>query len=133
MTVLLDTHVLAWWQAGGDRLSRPATRAIERADTVLVSPLSCWELATLHRLGRLQLDREPAAWARDLFRGERIAAAVLSPEAAMWAGTLGDTFPGDPIDRLLYATALDLRVPLVSKDHRLRDYAARARDVEVIW
>lgn len=133
MTVLLDTHALLWWQAGGERLSRPAARAIDDAATVYVSPLSCWEIATLHRLGRIELDREPVVWVRDLLREDRIATAPLTPEASSWAGGLGEAFAGDPVDRLLYATARDLRIPLVSKDDRLRDFAALAGDVRVIW
>lgn len=51
----------------------------------------------------------------------------------MWAGELDDQFPGGPIDRLLYATARDLRVPFVTKDEALRQFATAARDVTVIW
>ncbi len=68
MTILLDTHVLLWWQAGGERLSASADRAIREADQVLVSPLSCWEATTLHRQGRIALDRDPLAWVQALFR-----------------------------------------------------------------
>lgn len=133
MSVLLDTHVVLWWQAGGERLSRRAVSAIETADTILVSPLTAWEIATLHRRGRLELDRDPMTWVRDLVRGDRMAGAPLTAEAAAWAGGLDDSFPGDPIDRLLYATARDLRVSLISKDERLRGYATAAGDVRVIW
>lgn len=131
MTVLLDTHALLWWQAGGSRLSRTARRAIEEADTVLVSPLSCWEVVTLERLGRIALDRGSSRWVHDLYDTDRIRVAALSPEAAAWAGALGEDFTGDPIDRLLYATARDLRIPLVSKDERLREFASG--DVRVVW
>jgi PIN domain nuclease of toxin-antitoxin system len=133
MSILLDTHVVLWWQAGGARLSRPAVRAIESADVVLISPLTAWEIATLHRLGRVQLDRSPTQWMVDLLRGERLDRAPLTMEAAAWAGQLGEAFRGDPIDRLLYATARDHRVPLVTKDERIRDFASSRRDVEVIW
>jgi PIN domain nuclease of toxin-antitoxin system len=133
VNVLLDTHVLLWWQAGSERLSRVAVRAIHRADAILISPLTCWEVATLHRLGRVRLDRDPVSWVRDLLLGDRIVTAALSPEAATWAGDLGPSFPGDPIDRLLYATARDHRVPLVSKDERLRAFASTARDVDIVW
>jgi PIN domain nuclease of toxin-antitoxin system len=133
MTLLLDTHALIWWHAGGGRLSETARRAIDDADSILVSPITCWETATLHRLGRVVLDREPLVWVGDLFRESRIVVAPLSPEAATWAGLLGEAFPGDPIDRLLYATARDRRVPLVSKDERLREFAAAAGDVDVVW
>lgn len=133
MTVLLDTHVLLWWQAGGERLSRRAVTAIETAPTVLISPLTCWEVATLHRRGRIALDRDPAGWVSDLLHADGLELAELTAEAAAWAGQLDDAFPGDPIDRLLYATARDLRVPLISKDDALRAFAATARDVDVIW
>lgn len=133
LSILLDTHVLVWWQAGGKRLSRRARSAIDQASEVLVSPLTGWEVATLQRLGRLELDREPSIWMRDLLRSARFAPASLTSEAATWAGTLDETFPGDPIDRLLYATARDLRIPLVSKDERLRAFAARSGDVQIIW
>jgi PIN domain nuclease of toxin-antitoxin system len=133
MTPLLDTHVVLWWQAGGDRLSAGARRTIDAAEGLLVSPLSWWEVATLERLGRLVLDRTVTIWVRDLLQDRRVASAPLTPEAAVLAGQLGAVFPGDPIDRLLYATARDLRVPLISKDERLRDYARGRGEVEVLW
>jgi len=133
MAVLLDTHALVWWQAGGARLSRRARRTIEGDDALLVSPLSCWEVATLARLGRIVLDREAGLWVRDLYQDERITAAPLTPEAASWAGSLADEFPGDPIDRLLYATARDLRVPFLTKDERLHAYATQAGDIRIVW
>ena len=133
MSVLLDTHVVLWWQAGGDRLSPAATVAIDTADELLISPLTCWEIATLHRLGRVELDRDPTQWISDLLGSDRVATAALTPQAAAWAGTLPDGFPGDPIDRLLYATALDLRVPFVSKDDRLRTAVAAIGSVRVVW
>lgn len=134
MTILLDTHTLLWWQAGGERLSSRAGRAISEAERVLISPLSCWEVTTLHRQGRIELDRDPLTWIGALFRVPRVEPAPLTPAAAGWAGTLDPgSFPGDPIDRMLYATALDLRIPLVTKDERLRDYARRAGDVDALW
>lgn len=66
-------------------------------------------------------------------RSDRLGAAPLSIEAAAWAGILPATFPGDAIDRLLYATARDLRVPFVTKDERIRSYARAGRDIQVIW
>lgn len=133
LTVLLDTHTLVWWQAGGRRLSRRAAATIRDAEALLISPLTGWEVATLNRLGRLVLDRDPSTWIRDLMRSERVGSAPLTIEAAAWAGTLPPTFPGDPIDRLLYATARDLRVPFVTKDERLRSFARTAGDIQAIW
>lgn len=131
--ILLDTHALLWWQAGGDRLSARAAREIARAEAVLVSPVSCWEMATLLRKGRIRLDRGLHWWMRDLLDGEQVRVAALSPEAGATAGQLDAGFPGDPADRLLWATASDLLVPLVTKDEAIRAFAARAGDVRVVW
>jgi PIN domain nuclease of toxin-antitoxin system len=131
--ILLDTHVLLWWQAGGDRLSTQARRAIEDSPEILVSPLTCLEVATLARRGRIELDRSPATWVLDLFSVDRVAVAALSVEAATRAGAFDDSFPGDPIDRLLYATAIDRRLQFVSKDERLRAFAARTGDLDIVW
>ena len=90
-------------------------------------------VATLHRLGRIELDRPTATWVGDLLRGDRIALAPLSAEAAAWAGALDSSFEGDPVDRLLYATARDHRAALVSKDERLRGYAGPDAEVAIIW
>jgi PIN domain nuclease of toxin-antitoxin system len=131
--VLLDTHVLLWWAAGSGMLSRRATQAIGGAKPILISPVSCWEITTLVRKGRIGLDRDPFTWVRDLFNDEQVEAASLTPQAAAIAGSFTDDFPGDPADRLIYATAIDLVVPLVTKDRGLRTYAAETRNARVIW
>ena len=131
--ILLDTHVLLWWRADPRRLSRVAAREINRADAVLVSPIACWEVATLEAKGRIQLDRPVAAWVRDLYAEDGIRVAALTPGAAVCAAQLGNGFPGDPADRLLYATAADLRTAFVTKDERLRDWGTDRSEVKLVW
>ena len=133
MNVLLDTHVLVWWKAGGDRLSARARREMARADTLLVSPLSFWEIGMLATRGRLALDRELHDWIASVLDDADVALAPLSAHAAASAATYEASFSPDPADRLIYATARDALVPLVTKDRLLRDYAERHRDVRVIW
>jgi PIN domain nuclease of toxin-antitoxin system len=132
--VLLDTHTVLWWQAGRQRLSGEAERAIDGATSLLISPLSCWEISSLARQGRIALDREPIVWVGDLLRSPKVGLAPLTWEAAVWAGQIArEDFPGDPIDRLIYACARDLRIPLVTKDEKLQAYAAGTADIDVIW
>jgi PIN domain nuclease of toxin-antitoxin system len=126
--------VLIWWFSGSARISPAASIAIRDAKHLLVSPISWWEVGMLLRDGRIELDRPLGHWITQVMEDSRSMAATLSPVAAAWAGQIpAGSFPGDPADRLLYATARDLRVPLVTKDDRLRGFAARNRDVDVIW
>ena len=131
--ILLDTHVILWWRNGGRRLSTAARQEIDRARHILVSPVSCWEIALLQRRDRLRLDRPLFDWIVDVYAEDRVEQAALTPQAAAAAGLLGNAFPGDPADRLLYSTARELAVPLVTKDGRIRDYATKTREVKTIW
>ena len=130
--VLVDTHALLWWQAGGDRLSPAAARRIERADVVYLSPITCWEVAMLVTKGRVALDRPVSAWINDLLATGPADIAELTPAIAVTAGQLPD-FHGDPADRIIFATAAARQLPLVTKDPRLHDLASTSRDVAVLW
>ena len=56
MKLLLDTHVVLWWQRDDRRLNKAAREAIATADIVWVSAVSGWEVAIKTALGRLRLD-----------------------------------------------------------------------------
>lgn len=132
--MLLDTHGILWWQSGGERLSAAAGRAIAAAKTLLVSPVSCWEIALLAGKGRIMLDRDPAVWVQDFLVTERVAVAELTPTAAVAAARLSASgFPGDPTDAYLYATARERDVPFLTKDERVRGWARQQRDLRIVW
>ena len=76
----------------------------------------------LVRLGRLELDRDVRAWIGRALAAERVEPLALEPEIATAAGMLNAELPGDPVDRVIYATAQALDVPLITKDRRLRSY-----------
>jgi PIN domain nuclease of toxin-antitoxin system len=127
--IVLDTHAWIWWRAEPGRLSATGVRAIAEADTLGVSSISVWELGTLVRRGRISLDREVTSWVRNALADARVA--VLSPEAdvALAAALLDDSFPGDPADRLIYATARRAGARLMSRDDRM----ARFDPARVFW
>lgn len=130
--VLLDTHALLWWQAGGKRLSRRARSAIDGAEVRLVSPISFWEIAMLAEKGRIALDRSAVKWANDLLVEDRVEPADLTPTIAASAGLLG-AFHGDPADRMIVATASSFGVPIITKDGLITEYCEGAGGPSVIW
>lgn len=80
--------------------------------------------------GRITLDRDVSLWVRQALADTRVEPLPPSAAIALAAGLLDTTsFPGDPIDRLIYATALATNARLVT-----RDTAINAFDPELtIW
>jgi PIN domain nuclease of toxin-antitoxin system len=123
--ILLDTHAWLWWASQPERLSTPARRAIDEADRIGVSTLSVWEVAMLTVRGRIRLDRDLRTWVRQALGQPRVESVAPSPDAAIAAALLdADGFPGDPADRLNYATARAGRSPLVTRDRAIRRFDA---------
>ena len=127
--IVLDTHVWLWLRSEPERVPQAVRRRAE-ADGAALATVSCWEVATLARLGRISLDRDVSVWV-DQALAERpsIEAIALDPAVAVAAGQLDDRFPGDPADRIILATARLLRCSLATGDRRLRSYAPD----ETIW
>jgi PIN domain nuclease of toxin-antitoxin system len=117
-TVVLDTHVVHWWSAEPERLSAAATEAIESADELAVASISWFELAWLAARERVVLTVPTRTWLDRL--ADEVTTVGITPAIADAAVALPTTFPGDPADRLIYASAVELGVPLVTKDRRLR-------------
>jgi PIN domain nuclease of toxin-antitoxin system len=102
----------------------PAAQAIADADRIGLSTISVWEFGMLVRRGRIRLDREVAAWVRHALGDRRLQPIAPDPEVALAAALLGDDFPGDPADRLIYATARQAGCMLVTRDERIGRFDA---------
>jgi PIN domain nuclease of toxin-antitoxin system len=117
-TVLLDSHVVQWWSAEPERLSEAATEALAGADQLAVSAISWFELAWLAAHERIIVTIPVRSWLEQLADG--LQTLGVTPAIAATAMSLPSSFPGDPADRLVYATAVEHGCLLVTKDHRLR-------------
>jgi PIN domain nuclease of toxin-antitoxin system len=119
--VLLDTHVVHWWSAEPKRVSKPARNALEEADEHLVAAVSWYELAWLAKHERIAVNVPIRTWLQGL--AAHLRTIAISPAIAGTAVGLPSSFPGDPADRLIYATAVEHDLQLVSKDRAMRDHA----------
>lgn len=114
--IVLDTHAWLWWVAEPGKLSSTAAAAIDGAERLGICSISCWEVAMLSERGRIQLDRAVARWVEQALTHPRVVSLPLTPAIAVRAGSLSDVFPGDPADRIIYATAIENGADLLSRD-----------------
>jgi PIN domain nuclease of toxin-antitoxin system len=119
-TVLLDSHVVQWWSAEPERLSARATTVLGEADELAIASISWFELAWLAHHERIILAIPVRSWLEQL--AEQLRTVGTTPAIAAAAAALPRGFPGDPADRLIYATAIEHGWPLVTKDRRLRQH-----------
>ena len=125
MRLLIDTHVLLWWDQGAATLARRARDLI--ADTeneVLVSAATVWEISIKRRLGKLAFDGSiSGAIGRNGF-----LPLEASVEDAEVAGGLDWRHP-DPFDRLLVAQSLRRNLTLVTADGVIRGFSG----IPILW
>lgn len=118
--ILLDTHVVHWWSAEPKRVSARARQALEAADELVIAAVSWYELAWLARNGRIVVNVPIRSWLDGL--AAQLRTIGITPAIADTAAGLPASFPGDPADRLIYATAVEHGLGLITKDRALRDH-----------
>jgi PIN domain nuclease of toxin-antitoxin system len=129
-TLLLDSHVVHWLADEPERLSAAAASAIERAEDLAVAAPTWFELAWLRSSGRLEGTVPLRAWLDRLAQGLRTM--PIGPGVAARAAELPDSFPRDPADRIIFATAVEFGIPLVTRDTQMQEHAA-ASGGRLIW
>jgi PIN domain nuclease of toxin-antitoxin system len=121
MNLLLDTHILLWSLLDPGRLTPDIAAALTHPDNTLwISPITTWEILVLSDKQRLQLDRDPAAWMREILQTIPLNEAPLNHEVALRSRAVRLQHQ-DPADRFLAATAGVYDLTLVTMDRRLMD------------
>lgn len=127
--IVLDTHAWIWYASEDPQLSKRARARIQRAPSLGVHPVSCWEVAMLSQSGRLKLSIDIAKWVGHALERPKIELLPFTPAAAIRAAGLGGAFPGDPADRFIVGAALEMNVPVITRDERITKWG----HVETIW
>ncbi len=129
--ILVDTHVVIWLGLDASRLSKKATEAINHArkngEGLAISAISSYELAVTAHRGRIKLEISIESFLREI--EARFIIKPLTGLIALKATDLPLSYPNDPMDRLIGATALIEGLRLVTADQQIRDSKA----VPTVW
>lgn len=122
--IVLDTHVWLWWLNGSPNLSARHRELLLKHELqgLVVSAISCWEIAYKSAAGRLELGLPAREWIEQALAKPNILVHPVTHEIATDAAVLPGDLHGDPADRLIVATARSLACPLATADRRLLSY-----------
>ena len=108
----LDTHVLVFALTGD---LTPRERRLLAGDSWSISAIVLWELAKLAQLGRVDVNLDDPEVVRTLS-----GLHVWPLDLAVCLQSTRLDFSGDPADELIAATSVVHRVPLLTRDRRIR-------------
>jgi len=129
--ILVDTHVVVWLAFDQDQISAKAKGAIDdarkNADGLAISDITLLELATLASKRRIRLDISLESFLQEV--EARFVVLPISGRACARAMGFPASYPNDPADRIIGATALVEGLSLLTADRGIR----RSRAVQTIW
>lgn len=126
--IVVDTQTLVWWVGGSNKLSRRAEQSLLRHDAVIPA-ICCWEIAMLALSDRIRLTKSVRETLDEILALPTMRLQALTPAIGIRAAGLSLGRSMDPADQLVAATALELNLPLVTSDGRLREFPG----LETIW
>jgi len=129
--ILLDTHVVIWLAFNQDQLSGKAKTGIndarKNATGLAISDITLLELATVASKGRIRLNISIESFLREV--ESRFVVLPMSGRVCARAMALPPSYPKDPADRIIGATALVEGLSLLTADREIR----RSKAVPTVW
>lgn len=129
--ILVDTHVVVWLAFDQTQLSGKARAAIDDAretgNGLAISNITLLELATLASKGGIRLDISLESFLQEV--EARLVVLPITGRVCVRAIGLPASYPKDPADRIIGATALTEGMPLLTADREIR----RSKALHTIW
>lgn len=122
--IILDTHTWVWWVDGNAQLPEFQRQTIEQRQSMGlgVCAISCWEVAKLVELHRLDFAIPVNDWLDKALTYPGVRLLPLSPRVAVESTQLPGSFHRDPADQIIVATARVYKCPLITSDTKIIDY-----------
>jgi PIN domain nuclease of toxin-antitoxin system len=117
LLIILDTHIFLWLSLSPEHVPSKILDALNTGDAVGIPAISLWEIAMLAQKKRIELSKPVLIWLKEAISLTRYKLLPITPEIAARSGEL--SMHGDPADRLIAATAIELDCPLATVDGNL--------------
>jgi PIN domain nuclease of toxin-antitoxin system len=132
MYAVADTHALIWYLLADTQLSTAARDACDEA-TRLGEPIGVPAISLIEIICLTEKGRIPGAALAKLQRelnsvGSVLAVVPIDQALAFQVQNIDRSIVPEMPDRIIAATALQLGVPLITKDHKIQ-----AAGIKIIW
>lgn len=118
--ILLDTHILIWLLIAPERLSTKARKAIlaaRKSGPLAVSAISLWKIAWLAENKRIEVDVSVESFVKKC--ASYVQVIPITSEIAVRSVQFPNSYPKDPQDRIIGATAIVEGIRLLTHDARI--------------
>jgi len=130
--ILLDTCVIIFDALAPEQLGKLATAELDKGrknGNLACSDISLWEIAMLMKKERIKPAMPPRDFLADVIAANRMQVLPITPEIAWLANFHPEFTHGDPADRIIAATALKYKAPLLTIDTVLQSI----KGITTIW
>jgi len=128
--IVVDTHAVVWLTQDQTLLSPPARAALaeaRREGKLAIADITLREIAFQIARGRIRVSSSLEDYVRFIESVYRVL--PISSQIAAQSTKFGPSYPNDPADRLIGATAVVYGAKLVTKDALIHD----SKEVDCIW
>src|ERR1700687_5014404 len=129
--ILVDTHVVLWLALEPARISRRAAGVIEETrrsgEGLAISDMTLLEIAVIESKHRIQLSASLETFLAEV--ESRFVILPITGRISVRAVGLPATYPKDPADRVIRATASVEGIPLITADNDIR----KSKALRTIW
>ena len=101
----------------------------ELYEYLLLSAISPWEFSKLLEKKRIGISCDPEQWINQALEMPKLRLVPLSPVIVYRSTVLPRSFPGDPADQIIVATAREENATVLTKDKNIRQY----KHVRALW
>lgn len=130
--IVVDTHIIIWDALKPSQLSKKAKQTIKLAnetDGILFCEISLWEISMLISKSKLTIDSSFQEFIRLVTASNNYHFQGITPEIAEKSTSLPDEINKDPADRIIAATSIIKKAPLITADKNL----LKTKCIETVW